>query len=727
MIKLKTNVFTLLAFLSLHFSIYGQENLALVSADDLTKMSLNELLNIKVYSASKNEESLLSASGTVYTVSKEEIELYGWTNLREILSVIPNMDLGYNYDYTYFGQRGFHGVGMQTLILVNGNTTNRLLNFEALLKDWFMANEIERIEVYMGPNSTLYGTSAIFGVINIVTKNFNNRDSSFTQMKFSAGSGGRYQQELSFNKAQKKSSFGASFGYLNNKNNFDRLKKFAGSDDELSRNQYTDPVRNHNAADVILNDETFSADFYANIHGLQLGYRIQKQITTQGLSRVRYQWGENQGDLDRHILFLGYDKKFNKVNFTSKVSYRVDNFHWLYTSRTNIDSVDINEIPWARPDYPLASGFEDLVVYKLGNYQEEMREYYVEAIVDFQPSKWANLMAGINAQVVEHGSAADFNNRVYVRPSSILHDGGYKTYGVFGQGQFKLIENKLSTTVGIRWTNNQYRDSLMRNVVSPRISINYQPSKSASLTLTYNEGYRIDFYQGLETEQMHMIELNYRHLLLDNQKAQLMATVTPYWMRLQAPLMTIINPNPNEPARVIYSNGPDNTVMGIEGQLKYNARGHSCIIGGRLIKPDKTLVNREQQDEDYVVKNVPVVKFKLGYGYKFKFMTASLFVDYWSNVDTETFRADHQMMEKFLGGSTPQLVEMTETYTTPALLQVNVKLQTKEFEFEALRLKAWVLGENLLNRDNYHVNTELVPVKYLQHPINVRFGLDFNF
>src|SRR5689334_5746242 len=57
-----------------------------VDGSNLEEMSLEDLLNMKIETsiASKTEESLLAASGTVYVVTEEEIRRYGWRGLKEI-------------------------------------------------------------------------------------------------------------------------------------------------------------------------------------------------------------------------------------------------------------------------------------------------------------------------------------------------------------------------------------------------------------------------------------------------------------------------------------------------------------------------------------------------------------------------------------------------------------------------------------------------------------------
>src|SRR4051812_47574337 len=123
----------------------------------------------RVVVASKNEEDILEAPGTVYVITDKDIERYGWREMREVLAAIPNMDLTWGWGWASGGQRGFRQNFAGTLLMIDGREVQNLLADEAMMQN-FPVHRIKRVEVLQGPGSTLYGSNANEGVINIVTK-----------------------------------------------------------------------------------------------------------------------------------------------------------------------------------------------------------------------------------------------------------------------------------------------------------------------------------------------------------------------------------------------------------------------------------------------------------------------------------------------------------------------------------------------------------------------------
>ncbi|MGY0215801.1 TonB-dependent receptor plug domain-containing protein [Endozoicomonadaceae bacterium StTr2] len=111
-------------------------------------------------------------AGTVSVVTAEDIELIGATNLLEAIESLP----GLSTSRVGSGREGIRIRGMQTdhtLILVDGkriSDTDATVPFSNFQYNWVPVGMIDRIEVIRGPMSNLYGSSAIGGVINIITK-----------------------------------------------------------------------------------------------------------------------------------------------------------------------------------------------------------------------------------------------------------------------------------------------------------------------------------------------------------------------------------------------------------------------------------------------------------------------------------------------------------------------------------------------------------------------------
>ncbi|CAM2066019.1 TonB-dependent receptor [Sulfidibacter corallicola] len=163
--------YTLLFAIALSFS-------PLVAQDDLdfASMSLEDLLNVEVVTASKKAESQWDAPGVVTVVTKAELEKFGGNNLYEILDRVPGLRMtqlsvaGQPAISSRAGNK-FSGSN-HTLLLLNGRPFRQSLNgyaYQTVLRS-FPIHMIERIEVVRGPGSVLYGTNALEAVVNVITK-----------------------------------------------------------------------------------------------------------------------------------------------------------------------------------------------------------------------------------------------------------------------------------------------------------------------------------------------------------------------------------------------------------------------------------------------------------------------------------------------------------------------------------------------------------------------------
>jgi outer membrane receptor for ferrienterochelin and colicins len=149
--------------------------LAQQGTKDLSEVSLEELSNIQVYSASKHMQSASEAPASVTVVTADEIQKYGYRNLADILRSVPGFYVTYDRDYTFVGVRGFGRLGdwnSRILVLIDGHRSNNNVLGQAMLGNEFLVDVdmIERVEIVRGPSSSLYGANAFFAVINVITR-----------------------------------------------------------------------------------------------------------------------------------------------------------------------------------------------------------------------------------------------------------------------------------------------------------------------------------------------------------------------------------------------------------------------------------------------------------------------------------------------------------------------------------------------------------------------------
>jgi len=162
---------------------------------DLSDMSLEQLTQITVYSASKHEQSLSDAPSSVTVITADEIQRYGYRTLAEILEAVRGFYITYDRYQSYVGVRGFGRLGdwnSRILLLVDGHRINDDVLGQAFIGLEFPVDIdlIQRIEIVRGPSSSLYGAEAFFAVINVITRRENQPKRE--EISFAAGSFGSY-------------------------------------------------------------------------------------------------------------------------------------------------------------------------------------------------------------------------------------------------------------------------------------------------------------------------------------------------------------------------------------------------------------------------------------------------------------------------------------------------------------------------------------------------------
>ncbi|MDX9881320.1 MAG: TonB-dependent receptor [Prolixibacteraceae bacterium] len=142
-----------------------------LKTEDILKMSFADLMNMKVISATRIEQPIKDVSATVHLITARQIKDRGYFTLEEALSDLPGLQfrniVGFN---NYVFMRGAPSQNNLILLLIDGIQINELNSGGFYGGGQFNLSEIDQIEVVYGPASALYGTNAVSGIINIITK-----------------------------------------------------------------------------------------------------------------------------------------------------------------------------------------------------------------------------------------------------------------------------------------------------------------------------------------------------------------------------------------------------------------------------------------------------------------------------------------------------------------------------------------------------------------------------
>lgn len=146
--------------------------------EDVQGLSISELSNLQVSSATKTTEPLSAAPAALYVITRDEILRSGATTLPQALRLAPNLFVAQTGAHSWvITARGFAGnladqaFSNKLLVLIDGRTVYNPL-FSGV--DWdaqdVVLSDVDRIEVISGPGATLWGANAVNGVINIITR-----------------------------------------------------------------------------------------------------------------------------------------------------------------------------------------------------------------------------------------------------------------------------------------------------------------------------------------------------------------------------------------------------------------------------------------------------------------------------------------------------------------------------------------------------------------------------
>lgn len=203
------------------YTAHAQDSSSVAAEDDtLFSLSLEDLLNLNVSikTGSFLDVDLKRSPATLTIITKEQIELSGARHLSELLEIYtPGFQYMVNkWNGIIWGMRGVAADrNTKIIFLVNGQKMNHESRDGAMSElDLGMLYDIERVEVLRGPAGLVYGSGAIAGVVNIVTKDVADGEKSIRTNLHTwnmASNGAGFETNLN-HKVNKDFAIGVSFG-----------------------------------------------------------------------------------------------------------------------------------------------------------------------------------------------------------------------------------------------------------------------------------------------------------------------------------------------------------------------------------------------------------------------------------------------------------------------------------------------------------------------------------
>ncbi len=179
------------------FSLVAYADDSVETADEQTLL-FSEIPS--VFTASRREQAITKAPASVDIINSEQIKRYGWRTISAVLGSLPGFITTYDRAYNHSGVRGFAPPGdynTRILVLIDGHRVNEnLQDYAGLGRDFLVdMDNVERVEVVRGPASALYGSSAFFAVVNVITQR--GRDLQGVRVSANTGSYSSHQGEIS--------------------------------------------------------------------------------------------------------------------------------------------------------------------------------------------------------------------------------------------------------------------------------------------------------------------------------------------------------------------------------------------------------------------------------------------------------------------------------------------------------------------------------------------------
>ncbi len=396
-----------------------------------------------VVTANKREQSLDEVPASISVVDAVAIARRNAQSIDQALRYVP----GVNITGTQVNIRGFSGyslgAGSRVLMLLDGipfiaGDTGEL-NFESIPME-----EVERIEVVKGASSALYGSNALGGVINLITKPIPEGEattvrmygglySNFPDQSWQWSARNRFLSGESITHTHREGNIGLSL-YLSHQ-----------SDDGYRQNDY------HQRFSILVRTK----EYFASSTSLALNFGLVHQNAGQFLY-----WR----NIDSALIpprGHGADNETSTRYFLSGLSSIAISDHLLLTTK----------VLWYHNEWGVEQTGQDS---RTGSLADDLR---LEVLSTILPSDLHTVTVGVT------GSLDLIGGDIFAQQTL----GGF---AVYGQDEVKVSE-KVTVTAGMRFDFQTVGLTSDGGQLNPKIGMTYRPSEGTSLRASFSQGFRV--------------------------------------------------------------------------------------------------------------------------------------------------------------------------------------------------------------------------------------------
>lgn len=493
-----------------------------------------------VTSVSKKAENIRQAPATVILLSSRQLKNRGYLDLEALVHDLPGFDISRSNGnlYTHAYQRGYRSINTnRTLFLVDGVEENDLWSSNVYLSRQYPLSNIKNIEIVYGPASTMYGSNAFLGVINVITKEpwemIKPGKLYGVNARMAYGSYNTKFTDISLAARTKNNNISVSVTgrmFLSDEQDLSKYPQHSYQPRELTTElsdtyhanlDITDPtvvadfLTTHPANDtyyslnasnqIILTDagvnqalaydnvvydnvsfsdktEAYYVEAKLKVYDFLIGATVWNKAEGPGAQyndNVFMGFDQGQSWRPAHKFFyVKYDKNIgNKLNFSNFLRYKVHDFdknNSIVRYRRNYTTPNRYTLE------NLLAGFvptyDSLYLFQKSN---QLRE---ELKVLYQPIDMLDVVAGLEFRFssIQGDYTSSSKNDAEQTGSPLTNiDGGNQffsqDYGVYAQTGISVVQN-LKLTLGIRWDYNKVRENEgYGHVFNPRVTLVYSP------------------------------------------------------------------------------------------------------------------------------------------------------------------------------------------------------------------------------------------------------------
>ena len=446
------------------FSLVGQAQIHQMEANDSVRVNRSYNLNPVVVTGSGHHQRLKSTATPVHVLSAQEISEQGITTFDEALTrMMPQASMAPNSMGTFLR---LNGLGNKyILILINGQKLSGDISNNVDLNRINMAR-VKRIEILDGAASSLYGSDAIGGVINIITDQPTSSVCSVTNTTKVSGHGILTE---SINLDIYKNGFGSYTSFTH-----DRADSYQNNNLEYVKGSDTETQQTI---------ASFFTGYRSNIVGQKFTYAPNRHLALNAGMDYYYKITNRPETREDITGGTDYEMRYKGLRWNIGGIYK-------FTAKNSLQAnFTVDRFRYGK-EYDVATK-----KYAVGDYVQSKKQRTMEG----EMKAILGLVEGSTTIL-----GANYRKDYLTATSGDIHQHAY-TLAAYAQHEHRLLRD-LTATVGLRYTHHE----TFGNQFSPKAVLMYAPG-NFRFRATYSQGFRAP---GLD-------EIYYRYFSVNRGKAQI--------------------------------------------------------------------------------------------------------------------------------------------------------------------------------------------------------------